>query len=1561
MKQGKPGVQVHAPEMSHNASPAHRLRLHDPSTSAANATRNSIISSSAKGWSPLQINKRDSTTSPLKPSPNLSSPEKSPNGLTASPRRTSNSFKHVARNSLVSNSPFKSPTTTQGQQAAGLALDPTARDGVIHERRYAAPRPLGQTPDKAAGIAATPKSAIGLGITATRPRSTSRTPSGSRSAVSGTRKVSGEKAKVAFPTASMERRVSGDRKVSGSKENDSPDVRAGRRVPRASVGLKGLAKNEYVSKSPFLSQSKRIPSGDQPPSRTYDSPSGPSPKTIPIHRDDIFSSPSPRRTSNSRRRSSPSPSSLRPGAQTSDSPTPSPPRTFVNPSTLNLAPASRPSPLGLPTLGHAIQDEMTPTPTPHKSSMTPSRRLRGPRDLSGNESPTRKTVTFQSVPDVKEFERMSVEGSADGSFDVDKEEDHEWLEDEHREDSLEEILSSSSIGGSQELLDKLGVLRVANPDTSPILSDMGHVNNDESTTADFVNTLIEEGLFSPPQLPTPAFEDQPTFELPLEDDTEPKISFLSTPSLGDSVHATPLLAEMPQLDAPFYPKTDSDGVPYGRSHHAERAVIAHSFPPMGEMPSLEQPRLPHEADHGMLLNANAAQPALPVRPTTPTDNGPRAHQSGAMHDPFITIQTATDIISPPRERSEDGIPLGRTSHAERVHAARVLATQSIGLGMPRSAAVAKGLTHAQTSDSSKESVRTLSGREVNVDEREVMFDVSFEDLPLEDEPKSRGLPKPPKPEPLDVPSPVTSPAKVVQQDDKAEKRSSKLNFSLPFIGLTSPFSISAPTIDNPRIPSSGSSEDDQERPLTPPPITTHNQSKDSPHRLPELEFGDLILSDKKPSPTYYDPFASNGDGEEKAMAVAVKPLEVSSPVKADFAPKSVTAEGSTTTRVRQRISREAIRETIQKRIADGSISKRSSFMAAPSTIQQKIIAPDHSSAADKDLPPPPPTKDTLGFPMTKASTTDASPSRQSSSDRPAMRPRSHTQSAHDVLKAGEKDGLIDEPRSALDKLVADISPNPPVIAVEPQSKLVGILQKPKQAQMLVPPPVARTPSDSGMKGSADSVVSKRQDKAGEGRSVSGISSGSRKSRRSLSTGDMGEEADAVKTFRHSAVNSRLTLGGIQDDGVSMLEAFREDIGHIGSERGYKVRERPTVKARYGDKIGHSRTGGDIDNGKAWRSLRRPSDMNEHAAEIRAMRARDASNGKTSATVFVKVLGVEGLAIPIPEHQTMFCITLDNGIDYIRTPYTVLAEGARVNQEFSLVEHPNFEFSLSLDIRRDPHILKALHEKSNAPIATLAVSSPAKASGFRGLFGSPRKPKAGRPDSRAGTPQPPAAVQIDNIARYLATPTSSTIAKTHVAFKPIAKNCEAKVLEIRYPMFAMFKGEPDRSSVAPEASGSRKQVAKITLQIFRLPPLPGLKPEDLPGSIDECLRGIRHHAWHEHEYHEGILTQQGADCALPRRRMFKLIGGNLVAINEVTKKQVASIDLRRMTAVVDLNQGNNGGAGGSPKSTRTAMTYRPRDSDEAWAVRPRSFRVEFGEDDDEGIMFVADRNEDKTVW
>jgi len=56
-----------------------------------------------------------------------------------------------------------------------------------------------------------------------------------------------------------------------------------------------------------------------------------------------------------------------------------------------------------------------------------------------------------------------------------------------------------------------------------------------------------------------------------------------------------------------------------------------------------------------------------------------------------------------------------------------------------------------------------------------------------------------------------------------------------------------------------------------------------------------------------------------------------------------------------------------------------------------------------------------------------------------------------------------------------------------------------------------------------------------------------------------------------------------------------------------------------------------------------------------------------------------------------------------------------------------------------------------------------------------------------------------------------------------------------------------------------ELGEIVLQMFRLPSLPGVMSNQLPLSLDECLRGLRHVAWHKVTYFEGTLTQNGGDC------------------------------------------------------------------------------------------------------
>jgi serine/arginine repetitive matrix protein 2 len=84
------------------------------------------------------------------------------------------------------------------------------------------------------------------------------------------------------------------------------------------------------------------------------------------------------------------------------------------------------------------------------------------------------------------------------------------------------------------------------------------------------------------------------------------------------------------------------------------------------------------------------------------------------------------------------------------------------------------------------------------------------------------------------------------------------------------------------------------------------------------------------------------------------------------------------------------------------------------------------------------------------------------------------------------------------------------------------------------------------------------------------------------------------------------------------------------------------------------------------------------------------------------------------------------------------------------------------------------------------------------------------------------------------------------------------------------------------------------------------------------------------------TNLTCDRKVPRRRDFKVVGGNLVASNPVTKKTVFSIDLRKVTAVNDEN---------ADRSAPSRM--------------PRSFRLVF--DDGEDILFWTDNDEEKAGW
>jgi hypothetical protein len=227
-----------------------------------------------------------------------------------------------------------------------------------------------------------------------------------------------------------------------------------------------------------------------------------------------------------------------------------------------------------------------------------------------------------------------------------------------------------------------------------------------------------------------------------------------------------------------------------------------------------------------------------------------------------------------------------------------------------------------------------------------------------------------------------------------------------------------------------------------------------------------------------------------------------------------------------------IRETIQQRRADGVLSRHSSSASGHILDAEIPKRRPVSIGKDKDLPAPPPKTPVMtgdaSVPMIKAHTTEAA-LQHISQERPIMRPRSKTQSAEEVIQSNVKDGYINEPKSALDKLMDGM--NSVMISSSPDrvkavfAKPISILQKPKDSTLIPPSPSHMTapvskatpsPQQKQKQKSPTTPKGKEREKEKDVVKPSGGETKPRKKgRRSMSTGDVGEDAKVVSLFhRH---------------------------------------------------------------------------------------------------------------------------------------------------------------------------------------------------------------------------------------------------------------------------------------------------------------------------------------------------------------------------------------------------------------------------------------------------------------
>ncbi|KAG6866224.1 hypothetical protein C0991_007249 [Blastosporella zonata] len=478
---------------------------------------------------------------------------------------------------------------------------------------------------------------------------------------------------------------------------------------------------------------------------------------------------------------------------------------------------------------------------------------------------------------------------------------------------------------------------------------------------------------------------------------------------------------------------------------------------------------------------------------------------------------------------------------------------------------------------------------------------------------------------------------------------------------------------------------------------------------------------------------------------------------------------------------------------------------------------------------------------------------------------------------------------------------------------------------------------------------------GEGQQLLGIGRPNR--RRSMSAGD----AETLSGGAQKRGDIMLDVPGVGDTvGGQLGDSIEKELKKMitappkNKPQKYQIREREaTIYASSSDPdiVSHMAGPGDVNVGKAWRAVRRPSDMNEYSKQIKEYRAQEKP-GKAYGKVFVKVLGVKGIHVPLPQQSTAITCTLNNGIHFVTTPECQLGKDFRIEQEFELIEHNKLEFTLTLKIRRDPHIIAQFKELALPPPQApapppIVVPTSSKAGtskgGMRSFFSSSPKKSSKEKLPVQNLPPPPPSVQRlpENLARYLKP--DGTMARAFISFKDIASRCDTRLFETSYPLIGQ--------RVELGGKFSTLQIGEIVLQLFRLPPLPGIAPEQLPQSLEECHRGLRHINWHKVTYFEGILTQSGGDCSTWRRRQLRVIGANLVAFNDITKKATATINLKQAIAVEDNQEVRK-----SALSPGGSSRY---DEDDGLYGVERSFRITFPHGQE--ILFFADTDEEKARW
>ncbi|PHH90688.1 hypothetical protein CDD83_2944 [Cordyceps sp. RAO-2017] len=377
----------------------------------------------------------------------------------------------------------------------------------------------------------------------------------------------------------------------------------------------------------------------------------------------------------------------------------------------------------------------------------------------------------------------------------------------------------------------------------------------------------------------------------------------------------------------------------------------------------------------------------------------------------------------------------------------------------------------------------------------------------------------------------------------------------------------------------------------------------------------------------------------------------------------------------------------------------------------------------------------------------------------------------------------------------------------------------------------------------------------------------------------------------------------------------------------------------------------------------------HSAEEDAQSEAATIDNVERGRLFVKVMGVKDLDLPLPKNErTWFSLTLDNGVHCVTTAWLELARNAPIGQEFELVVPNDLEFQLTLNVKLE----KPAH--TELPVAATKVAKP-KTSTFSRVFASPRKRREMEMRQKAEEERF-AQQQREALARRNNSPTGyellspiaaedGSFGRAYVCLKEHESRCFGRPYMAEVVLFNEWATEEESfaSSVKSKRGNTAVvrrapyKIGKLELQLLFVPRPKNAKDDEMPKSMNSCIRELRAAEERLARNWEGHLSQQGGDCPYWRRRYFKLVGTKLTAYHEATRQPRATINLSNAKRLIDDRRALTERETSSKHGKRRRSAFA--EDEEGYMFVEEGFRIRFN--NGEVIDFYADTAEDKEAW